>query len=110
MAAGPTIKKVTVSGHDNPVNIAIDAGIAILTLNRPEKLNALSRVMIADIIAALDELEKDDAVRAVIFTGAGRAFCAGADLASAGPSSFDYARREDASTSLAGEVEPDWGG
>ncbi|NCP12631.1 MAG: crotonase/enoyl-CoA hydratase family protein [Sphingomonadales bacterium] len=56
-------------------------GIATVTLNRPHKMNAYTRTMGAEIIAAMDDIDADDAVRAVIFTGAGeRAFCAGADL------------------------------
>lgn len=56
-------------------------GIATITLNRPEKMNAYTRTMGAEIMAAMDDIDADDAVRAVIFTGAGeRAFCAGADL------------------------------
>ncbi|GMN13114.1 crotonase/enoyl-CoA hydratase family protein [Altererythrobacter sp. MTPC7] len=56
-------------------------GIATITLNRPEKMNAYTRTMGAEIMAALDDTDADDSVRAVIFTGAGdRAFCAGADL------------------------------
>jgi enoyl-CoA hydratase/carnithine racemase len=60
---------------------AVSEGIATITLSRPEKMNAFTRTMMAEIIAALDEADADDTVRAVIFTGAGeRAFCAGADL------------------------------
>lgn len=56
-------------------------GIATITLDRPEKMNAFTRTMMAEIIAAMDDIDADDDVRAVIFTGAGdRAFCAGADL------------------------------
>lgn len=56
-------------------------GIATITLNRPEKMNAYTRTMGEEIIAAMDDIDTDDAVRAVIFTGSGeRAFCAGADL------------------------------
>ena len=59
--------------------------IATITLNRPEKMNAYTRVMGEEIIAAMDDIDADDEVRAVIFTGAGnRAFCAGADLTPAG--------------------------
>lgn len=56
-------------------------GIATITLNRPDKMNAYTRTMGEEIMAALDDCDADDAVRAVIFTGSGeRAFCAGADL------------------------------
>jgi len=56
-------------------------GIATITLNRPEKMNAYTRIMGEEIMAAMDDIDADDDVRAVIFTGAGeRAFCAGADL------------------------------
>jgi enoyl-CoA hydratase/carnithine racemase len=54
---------------------------AIVTLDRPAKMNAFTRTMMDEIIAAMDEADADDTVRAVVFTGAGeRAFCAGADL------------------------------
>ena len=56
-------------------------GIATITLHRPEKMNAYTRTMGEEIMAAMDDIDGDDAVRAVIFTGSGeRAFCAGADL------------------------------
>jgi enoyl-CoA hydratase/carnithine racemase len=50
-----------------------DAGIATITLNRPEKMNAYTRTMGEEIMAAMDDIDADDAVRAVIFTGAGTA-------------------------------------
>ena len=55
--------------------------VAILTLNRPDKLNALSNELIAGIVNVLDNIEPDSSVRAVVITGAGRAFSAGADIA-----------------------------
>ncbi len=56
-------------------------GIATITLHRPEKMNAYTRTMMGEIVAALDITDADDTVRAVIVTGSGdRAFCAGADL------------------------------
>ena len=67
-------------------------GIATLTLQRPDKLNAFNRDMLAEMIAAFDAMDADDSVRAIIVTGAGRAFCAGADL-SEGAATFDYAER-----------------
>ena len=65
-------------------------GIMTLTLNRPERLNAFTDVMARELIAAFDQADADDAVRVVIVTGAGRAFCAGADLGSGG-ATFDRA-------------------
>src|SRR6476469_8832262 len=58
--------------------------VATITLNRPEALNAFTGTMMNEIIDALDHTDADDDVRAVIFTGAGRGFCAGADLSSGG--------------------------
>lgn len=55
-------------------------GVALLTLNRPDRLNAFNKQARSDFIAALARASKDDAVRAVVVTGAGRAFCAGADV------------------------------
>lgn len=55
--------------------------VAVLTLNRPEKLNALNNELLSAIVHALDRVELDAAVRAVVITGAGRAFSAGADIA-----------------------------
>lgn len=63
------------------IRLDIANGIATITLHRPEKMNAFTRVMMAEIIEAIDITDADDAVRAVIVTGHGdRAFCAGADL------------------------------
>ena len=68
-------------------------GICTITLNRPEKLNAFNTQMMQDMMAAFDATDADDAVRVVIVTGAGRAFCAGADL-SAGAETFNYDARD----------------
>lgn len=55
--------------------------IAILTLNRPEQLNSFNKQMCSDLISALETADKDNTVRVIVVTGAGRAFCAGADIA-----------------------------
>ncbi len=64
-----------------PVRVAVDAGVATVTLNRPEARNAISTELAIALAAAFEPLTTDRAVRAVVLTGAGdRAFCAGADL------------------------------
>jgi len=68
--------------------------IFTITINRPDKLNALNTTMIREFIDAMDVADADDATRAIIVTGAGRAFCAGADL-STGARTFDRAARPD---------------
>jgi len=69
-------------------------GVLTITLNRPERLNAWTPVMQRELIAAADLWDVDDDVRAVVVTGAGRGFCAGADLARGGET-FDWRGREE---------------
>jgi enoyl-CoA hydratase/carnithine racemase len=90
-----------------PEQITTDLSDRILTitLNRPERLNAWTAQMASELIAAFDRADGDDEVRAVIVTGAGRGFCAGADLASAGGDTFDYDKR-----GFTGDVPRDNGG
>lgn len=76
------------------IAVAVSDGIMTITLNRPDRLNAFTPQMMKDMVAAFDAADADDAVRAVIVTGAGRGFCAGADLGSGG-ATFDYAQRPD---------------
>jgi enoyl-CoA hydratase/carnithine racemase len=78
--------------------------ILTITLNRPERLNAWTPTMADELIAAFERADADDEVRAVIVTGAGRGFCAGADLAGGGET-FDYRARPHA-----GDVPRDNGG
>ena len=63
---------------------SVDDHVATITLNRPDKLNAFTGTMMYEMIAAFDMIDADDDVRVVIVTGAGRGFCAGADLSSGG--------------------------
>lgn len=74
-------------------------GIATLTLHRPEKMNAFTATMMDEMIAAIDETDADDDVRAVIITGHGnRAFCAGADLTPEGSDGNVFARHDPVET------------
>ena len=63
------------------ITFTVEAGIARLTLNRPDKLNSFNGAMHAELRVALDRIQEDKAVRVLVLTGAGRAFCAGQDLA-----------------------------
>ena len=93
------------------IRLEVEDGIATLTLNRPDKLNAFNTLMMQEMIAAFDRTDADDSVRVVIVTGAGRAFCAGADL-SAGAATFDYSTRggEDKEARTLDGVQRDGGG
>ena len=62
------------------ITYTVDAGVATVTLNRPDKLNAWTRTMETEVRAAMTTAGNDDAVRAIVLTGAGRGFCAGADM------------------------------
>lgn len=90
---------------------SVEDGIAQITLNRPDRLNAFTARMMADLIAVFDVTDADDTVGAVIVTGAGRAFCAGADLG-AGGSTFDHSQTRDPARLEAkvGDVMRDGGG
>jgi enoyl-CoA hydratase/carnithine racemase len=79
-------------GDPRQITTALAEGVLTITLNRPERLNAWTDTMCGELIAAFDRADADDEVRAVIVTGAGRAFCAGADLESRGET-FDARAR-----------------
>ncbi len=83
----------------NTILYDVEDGILTLTLNRPEILNAYNREMQSEMVDALDRADADDEVRAIIVTGAGRGFCAGADLSSGG-STFNADGREDRESGL----------
>ena len=70
------------------IKYEVDEQILTITLNRPDKLNAFNGTMQQELIEAFDAADKDDNIRAIIVTGAGRGFCAGADLSS-GANTFD---------------------
>lgn len=83
MASGP-------SSTYSAIDYGVDDGIATITLNRPDALNALDAAMERELLYVWDEIDADDGVRAVVVTGAGRAFCAGYDLSGGG---FDVVER-----------------
>src|ERR671923_1369509 len=78
--------------------------VLTITLNRPDRINAFTPTMGRELIEAFDRADADDDVRVIIVTGAGRGFCAGADLA-AGGSTFDWRERQSGD-----EVPRDGGG
>jgi|SRR5579884_1319394 len=83
----------------------LDDRVLTITLNRPDRLNAWTPTMCQELLSAFDRADADDEVRAVIVTGAGRGFCAGADLSARGGETFDWRDRE-----RAGAVPRDNGG
>ncbi len=88
------------------IKLEVADHIATLTLNRPERLNAFTRKMMDEIIAAFDHIDTNDDIRVVVVTGEGRGFCAGAELGDAGGDTFNAAARgRDAS-----KVDRDGGG
>ena len=98
MAASPTYETLLYE---------IDDRVLTITLNRPDKLNAFNAKMRDELIDALDHADADDDVRAIIFTGAGRGYCAGADL-SAGANTFNREAFEDGG--VVNGVDRDGGG
>lgn len=95
---------------DPQITTEREAGALLITLNRPDRLNAWTGQMGEELIAAFDEADRDDRVRAVVVTGAGRAFCAGADLGE-GAKTFDAeARGGSAAPNIEGGRWRDGGG
>jgi enoyl-CoA hydratase len=81
-------------------------GYAVLTLNRPEAMNALSRQLRKDLVTAFKDCTADAAIRVLILTGAGRAFCAGFDLKELG--SGESATTADEVNNEVGDARPDY--
>lgn len=88
------------------IRYEVETAVCTVTLNRPDRLNAVTTTMLRELVEAFDRADADDDVRAVIVTGAGRAFCAGADL-SPGGETFDAPARGEAATA---EEHRDGGG
>ncbi len=85
------------------IGYEVAEGVLTITLNRPDRLNAFTAAMGAELIEAFERADRDDEVRAIIVTGAGRGFCAGMDLGEGG-ATFDYGERPE------GEIPRDGGG
>jgi enoyl-CoA hydratase/carnithine racemase len=93
------------------IRYEVAQGIATITLSRPDKLNAFTAEMMDELLDALDRVDADDAIRAVIITGEGRAFCAGADLSNGASSFFTDGGAVDTGGKLdCGVAAPDGGG
>ena len=88
------------------INYDIEDSILTITLNRPDRLNAFTGQMMDELISAFDAAGKDDDVRVVIVTGAGRGFCAGADLA-AGANTFNRDVRNNKGDKVDND-DPEW--
>jgi enoyl-CoA hydratase/carnithine racemase len=88
----------------------VEDGIATITLNRPDRMNAFTPKMALELIAAFDATDADDAVGAVIVTGAGRGFCAGADLGGGGATFGEGRQAERAAAGDTEDVTRDGGG
>jgi enoyl-CoA hydratase/carnithine racemase len=89
---------------------AVDAGVATVTLDRPDRLNAFTGRMMHELLEVFDRVDADDDVRAVVVTGRGRGFCAGADLAAGGDTFDPAARGDDPGVGADAGVERDGGG
>jgi enoyl-CoA hydratase/carnithine racemase len=87
------------------IRLEIREQVALVTLNRPERLNAFTGAMGRELGEAYRACDADDGVRALVLTGAGRAFCAGADLGAGGAT---FARRDEREFSAAGVDPPAW--
>jgi enoyl-CoA hydratase/carnithine racemase len=89
----PTDRRDATSMEFEQIRAEVDDRVLTITLNRPDRLNAWTGTMGRELIAAFDRADADDEVRVVVVTGAGRGYCAGADLASGGDT-FDWRARE----------------
>lgn len=91
------------------LKLDVKDGVAVITFIRPDKLNTFNAAMMNDMIAAFDATDANDSIRAVIVTGEGRAFCAGADLGKGGDT-FDIAKRDTSEEIIVNDIRRDGGG
>jgi enoyl-CoA hydratase/carnithine racemase len=90
-------------------DLSIDNGVAVATFNRPDRMNTFTPVKMIEMLRLFDVTDADDSVRAVIVTGSGRTFCAGADLSSGGDT-FNYQKREASHEIIKNGIRRDGGG
>jgi enoyl-CoA hydratase/carnithine racemase len=107
-ARDPTSEETTTTPTQLRYEVA--DGVATITLDRPDRMNAFTAVMATELAAAATAADADDAVRVVVVTGAGRAFCAGADLGGGGGTFRDRGRPDPVARGSVDGVPRDWGG
>ncbi|HEX5008690.1 MAG TPA: crotonase/enoyl-CoA hydratase family protein [Hyphomonadaceae bacterium] len=91
-------------------SLAIDKGVALVTFNRPEKMNTFNPLVMKEMIGLFDVTDADDSIGAVVITGSGKAFCAGAELGTAGGDTFNYNKRDSSREEIVNGVRRDGGG
>lgn len=91
-------------------DLKVTDGVAVATFNRPDKMNTFTPVVMREMIQLFDITDADDAIRAVVITGSGRAFCAGAELGVAGGDTFNYAKRAAGDEIIHNGIRRDGGG
>ena len=91
-------------------DLKITDGVAVATFNRPDKMNTFTPVVMREMIQLFDQTDADDAVRAGVITGSGRAFCAGAELGIAGGDTFNYSKRASGDEIIHDGIRRDGGG
>ncbi len=91
-------------------NFEVDKGVALVTFNRPEKMNTFNPLVMTEMIRLFDVTDADDSIGAIVVTGSGKAFCAGAELGVAGGDTFNYNKRDNSREEIINGVRRDGGG
>jgi len=91
-------------------DLKVTDGVAVATFNRPDKMNTFTPVVMREMIQLFDLTDRDDSIRAVVVTGSGRAFCAGAELGIAGGDTFNYSKRASGDEIIHDGIRRDGGG
>ena len=91
-------------------NFEVDKGVALVTFNRPEKMNTFNPLVMTEMIRLFDVTDADDSIGAIVVTGSGKAFCAGAELGVAGGDTFNYNKRAASEEVIKNGIRRDGGG